>query len=81
MPNGLKKHQKEILIALERLGGTATVRQISTKIDGNVNGTSQSLGAPSMREYVKDTGQGRAGDRVWELIKKLPDSPRLFSVR
>ena len=75
---GLKARQKDILIALERFGGTATVRQIASRLELDVNGVSQSLGAPSLREYVRDTGKGKAGDRVWELIKKLPDSPMLF---
>lgn len=83
MPNGLKKRQQEILIAMERLArkssdGSVTVRQIAAAVDLDVNGVSQSLSAPSMVEYVEDMREGKAGDRKVRLKKTLPNSPRLF---
>jgi hypothetical protein len=62
----LKKRQKEILKALEELGGEATTRQIAAKTNLNVNGVSQSLGA--MKEHVSCLG-GKAGETRW--MKKL----------
>jgi len=41
----LKKRQKEILKALKDLGGEATIWQIAEKVNLNVNGVAQSLGA------------------------------------
>jgi DNA-binding NarL/FixJ family response regulator len=41
----LKKRQKAILSALAELGGEATTKQIAEKVNLNVNGVSQSLGA------------------------------------
>lgn len=85
MPNGLKKRQRDIIIAMERLArtsedGTVTVRQIAEAVGLDVNGVSQSLSAPSLQEYVEDTGQGKAGDRKVRLKKALPDSPKLFKL-
>lgn len=64
----LKARQKVILQALSELGGEATTRQIATKLDLNVNGVSQSLGAMS-DEHVRSIG-GRRGDTKWKLVMK-----------
>lgn len=58
-----KKRQRDILLALYHLGGTASTRQIAERLGLHVNGVAQSLGA---LDCVEDLG-GRAGDRQWRL--------------
>ena len=66
MPTRLKKRQKTILSALEKLGGTATTRQIAEKVHLNVNGVSQSLGALVYHNYAQCLG-GEGGECLWKL--------------
>ena len=61
----LKKRQKLILVALAELGGEATTRQIAKKVNLNVNGVSQSLGAIRQVECLG----GRDGETRWKLIR------------
>jgi hypothetical protein len=61
----LKKRQKLILAALAELGGEATTRQIAEKVNLNVNGISQSLGAMTGVECLG----GRAGETRWKLLR------------
>ncbi len=63
---GLKKRQRNILEALQSLGGEATTRQIAAKVDLHINGVSQSLGASSMSSRVRYLG-GKAGETKWAL--------------
>ncbi|KKW29702.1 MAG: hypothetical protein UY72_C0035G0002 [Candidatus Uhrbacteria bacterium GW2011_GWD2_52_7] len=67
MATPLNRRHRDIVETLGRLGGKATVRQIAQQLDLNVNGVSQSLGAPALRAFVEDTKTGKAGDRVWRL--------------
>ncbi len=67
MPTRLKKRQKTILSALEKLGGTATTRQIAEKVNLNVNGVSQSLGALAYHNYAQCLG-GEGGECRWKLV-------------
>lgn len=60
----LKNRQKLILSALTELSGEASTKQIAEKVNLNVNGVSQSLGA--MNEQVECLG-GRAGETRWRL--------------
>lgn len=69
MAASLNRRHQDIVATIGRLGGTATVRQIAELLELNVNGVSQSLGAPALRDYVEDTKTGKAGDRVWRLKK------------
>lgn len=64
----LKKRQKIILAALEKLGGEATTRQIAEKVNLHVNGVSQSLSALYKHEHVIYLG-GRNGEIRWKLIR------------
>ena len=59
----LKKRQKEILKALEELGGEATTWQIAEKVNLNVNGVSQTLGA--LAQTICLGGRGRK--TKWKL--------------
>jgi hypothetical protein len=59
----LKKRHRIILAALAELGGEATTRQIAGKVNLNVNGVSQSLGAISQ---VICLG-GRGGETKWKI--------------
>ena len=61
----LKKRQKMILQALGDLGGEATTRQIAGKVNLNVNGVSQSLGA--MYPLVACL-EGKGGETRWKRI-------------
>lgn len=68
----LKKRQKLILAALEELGGEATTRQIAEKVNLNVNGVSQSLGAMTAQytgatNYYVVECDGYGGETVWRL--------------
>lgn len=58
-----KPRQRNILLALYHLGGTASTRQIADRLGLHVNGVAQSLGA---LDCVEDLG-GRAGQRRWRL--------------
>lgn len=60
----LNSNQKEVLRALEELGGTATVRQIAEKVDRSVNGVSQTLG--SLFGCIEYLG-GRGGEAKYQL--------------
>ena len=62
----LKKRQKDILRALELLGGRATTRKVAKKVNLPVNGVAQSLG--SMDRNVRCLG-GKAGETKWEVIQ------------
>ncbi len=64
----LTKRQKLILKTLAELAGRreASTRQIAEKLNLNVNGVSQSLGA--MFEYVEHiSDSGRGGETMWKL--------------
>lgn len=63
----LKQRQRNILQALRDLGGTATTREIASRVGLHVNGVSQSLGA--LFEYIQCHG-GRGGDVVWSIKKE-----------
>ncbi|MAG12280.1 hypothetical protein CL630_00505 [bacterium] len=63
----LKKRQKLILTALTELEGEATTRQIAERVNLNVNGVSQSLGAMTMTGHVAYI-DGRAGETRWKLM-------------
>ena len=60
----MRKRQRDILAALENLGGEATTRQIAERTGFNVNGVSQSLGA--LYKHVQRLG-GNAGEIKWKL--------------
>lgn len=62
----MNKRHSSIIEALRQLGGRATVRQIAEKLKLHVNGVSQSLNALSA-DHVRDTHQGKGGERVYEL--------------
>lgn len=72
----MKPRQQNILHALQRLGGTATTRQVAEATQLHTNGVSQSLGA--LKEYVELTGEGKAGDTQWKLTKEAPGNLPLF---
>lgn len=61
-----KPRQRDILLTLHELGGTATTRQIAAKLGLHVNGVSQSLSALDCVEHLG----GHAGDRLWRLKMK-----------
>lgn len=61
----MKKRQAAVLQALRDLGGRATVREIAAKARLHVNGVSQSLGA--LHDHVRDTLEGKGGERIYEL--------------
>ncbi len=78
MATSLNRRHRDIVETIVRLGGTATVRQIAEQLDLNVNGVSQSLGAPALREFVEDTKTGKAGERVWRLKDDAVIQTHLF---
>lgn len=61
----LKLRARSILQALSDLGGEASTREISAKVDLSVNGVSQTLGAlsPLYVQCLRDSGTG--GDTRW----------------
>jgi hypothetical protein len=65
----LKKHQRNILTALQGLGGQASIRSIAQKSGLDVNGVSQSLGALAIGEYVYYMS-GRSSDAIYALSDK-----------
>lgn len=65
----LKRRQRDILVALQELGGQASIRSIAQKADLDVNGVSQSLGALAIGEYVYHVS-GRSGDAIYALSDK-----------
>lgn len=73
----LKKRQREIIAALQVLGGRATTRQIAEKAGFHVNGVAQALGA--LFWLVAEMGDRRGGEREWHYRDpNLSDSRRLF---
>ncbi|OGZ45625.1 MAG: hypothetical protein A3C84_02305 [Candidatus Ryanbacteria bacterium RIFCSPHIGHO2_02_FULL_48_12] len=65
----LKKRQRDILAALQELGGQASIRSIAQKTGLDVNGVSQSLGVLAIGEYVYYMS-GRSGDAIYALSDK-----------
>ena len=74
----LKKRQKLILQAIRRLGGTATLEQISQETGFNVNGISQSCSAMYISgRHVKYVG-GLNRHAKWKIVhRKIEDSAQL----
>ena len=68
MEREFNKHQKEALMALRELGGTATTRQIAEKVKRSVNGVSQTLGALWLT--VNCLG-GKGRETKWRLWKEI----------
>lgn len=64
----LKKRQRDILAALQALGGTATTREIAAKTGLHVNGVAQSLGA--LYQYVKGDNSPAGARRWWYVADK-----------
>ena len=66
----MKKRQRDILQALEELGGTGTTRQIGEKTGLNNNGISQTMGQSlEPNGFVRCLG-GYRGNIKWEIVKK-----------
>lgn len=64
----LKLRQKRILESLKKLGGTATTRQIAEATGFHVNGVSQSLRSPALRDLIFCKGPEKKGETLWELV-------------
>ena len=67
MPAKLKKRQRQILSALQMLGGESTTRNIAHYVALHTNGVSQSLGALAARGLVEYVS-GKAGDTCWRIV-------------
>jgi hypothetical protein len=70
----LKPEQRQVLKALEALGGIATTRQVAAATGLSVNGVSQRLGALSDRSrgYVTATNvPGSGGDQEWRRVPEV----------
>ena len=65
----MKQRQKDILKALQELGGSASTWRIAERVKLNVNGVAQSLNA--LHEHVQPTNNQNGGGRTWKL--KNPD--------
>ncbi len=72
----LKQRQRDILQALNDLGGTATTREVALRVRLSVNGVSQSLGA--LFEYVQCHG-GRGGEVKWSIKKGASHAQTAYS--
>jgi len=64
----LKKRQRDIIRALQELGGIATTKAIAEKTNLHTNGVAHSLGALS-EKYVRYI-DGKAGAARWQLLPK-----------
>jgi hypothetical protein len=74
----LSPHQREVLDALERLGGVATTSQIATEVGRSVNGVLRSLNALlNPPAYVCDIDGWNRGDTKWQLLRTYPKQQRM----
>ena len=69
MTKRLRRDRREMLDALEELGGRATTRQLCKKVNLQPQGLSRSMGALEKSDLVKRLNK-RGADTEWELTDK-----------